>query len=123
MKKIVLSVIAVVLLAVPVIAWALVIVLAVIPELFACQLAWLMGALGFAVLFIQFALSSRVRSLESDVGLDRMIHLHRITGIVGTTLIFLHLVSVTIYELLKFGTLSLSWLKFSGIFAFLIILA
>lgn len=123
MKKIVLSVIAVVLLAVPVIAWAQVIVLAVTPELFARQLAWLMGALGFAVLFIQFALSSRVRPLESDVGLDRMIHLHRITGIVGTTLIFLHLVSVTIYELLKFGTLSLSWLKFSGIFAFLIILA
>ena len=121
MKKAILVVVALGLLVLPVVAWLQVVNMAPSVELASRQLAWLFGSLGFVLLFIQFVLSSRVRLFESDVGLDRMIHVHRMTGIVGLSLIFLHLCAVTVYELLRFGVLSLSTLKASGILAFLIV--
>lgn len=122
MKKILLVLIALGLLAVPVVAWAQVTVLNPPPGLFFLQLAWLLGVLGFVVLFFQFVLSSRVRLLERDVGLDVMIHLHRLTGVIGLSLVFLHATAVTAYELIQRGTISVSVLKAVGIGAFLVML-
>ncbi|MFW5684065.1 MAG: ferric reductase-like transmembrane domain-containing protein [Spirochaetota bacterium] len=122
MKKYVLIGIALVALAVPIVGWAQVVTVQASVTLIALQLTWLFGALGFVILFIQFVLTSRVRFLEKDVGLDRMVHLHRAIGVTGTALVFLHLVTVTVYELLQRGVLTLSLLKATGSLAFLIIL-
>jgi predicted ferric reductase len=122
MKKVFLVVVALVLLAIPIVAWAQSVIVAPSVALVARQLAWLLGVLGFVVLFFQFVLSSRVRLLEADVGLDRMIHLHRLTGVVGLSLIVLHALSVGVYELVQLGYLQLSLLKASGSFALLVII-
>ena len=122
MKKKMLVFLGAVLVAVPILAWVAAIGPAESANFAVRQFSWLAGSVGFVVLFIQFALSSRVKSLEIDVGLDRMIHVHRITGIVGVSLIFLHLAALTLYELLRFGVLSLSLLKASGAIAFLVML-
>ncbi|MFP4113797.1 MAG: ferric reductase-like transmembrane domain-containing protein [Spirochaetota bacterium] len=122
MKKVVLGVLALGLLAVPIVAWAQIASLVPNVAVVAQQLAWLFGVLGFVILFFQFVLSSRVRFLEADVGLDRMIHLHRLTGVVGLSLVVLHFAAVAVFELIEFGYLNLTLLKFSGTLGLLVIL-
>lgn len=49
-----------------------------------------MGMTGFSILFLQPFLASRFRWFERPFGLDRLLRLHRMTGIAGTILALAH---------------------------------
>lgn len=49
-----------------------------------------LGLTGFAILALQPLLSSRFKWLERPFGLDRLLRIHRITGISGTLLVVAH---------------------------------
>jgi predicted ferric reductase len=73
----------------------------------------LLSLIGFVFLFIQFVLSSRVRLFESSLGLDRLIAVHRITGIITLCAFVLHAVCLFLFELFL-GYLSISIGKIIG---------
>jgi len=50
----------------------------------------LLALIGFMLIFFQYVLSSRIRFIERTVGLDKIMRLHRIFGIVGLVMILFH---------------------------------
>lgn len=45
---------------------------------------------GFMLIFLQYVLSSRIKFIEQAFGLDKMMRIHRIFGIIGLILIIVH---------------------------------
>ena len=100
LKAIGLATLGIALLVIPVIEWARFSYFDVLwPDIFylAGRLA---STVGFVMLFVQFVLSSRVRLIESNLGLDRLIAIHRLTGIAVLTMFLLHAFCLTVFELL-----------------------
>ena len=62
------------------------------------DLARLMGIAGFALLPVQMALGSRIKLLDSNLGLDRLLIFHRSSGIVIAGIILLHPLMIIISE-------------------------
>ena len=120
MKRTLLSVVALMLLAVPVVAWTQVAILQFIWPLFLSQLTWLMGVLGFVFLLFQFVLSSRLRIVERGVGLDRLFVAHRLSGIIGLSLVLVHAGARTLWEVIQNGAISLGTFKLIGVLAFIV---
>lgn len=120
-KKAVLAVAAVVLLALPVVEWVRFAYFTLRWPDVLLELSRLLAVMGFVVLFFQYVLSSRVRIFEATIGLDRLIVAHRQTGIAALLLLLLHGVFLTTYEL-SLGFLSLRWEKLLGIGALLLLL-
>lgn len=120
MKRTLLVIAAVILVALPVVAWTQVALLQFIWPLFLSQLSWLLGIVGFVFFVIQFILSGRIPLVERGVGLDRLFVAHRLSGIMGLALILTHAVSRTLFELIRSGTISLGLWKIVGVLAFLI---
>lgn len=120
MKRTLLVVVAVILIALPVVAWTQVAFMQFIWPLFLSQLTWLLGVVGFVLFLIQFVLSSRIPLIERGIGLDRLLQTHRLSGIVGLALILTHAASRTLFELIQNGTISLGLWKVVGVLAFLI---
>ncbi|MFP4549880.1 MAG: ferric reductase-like transmembrane domain-containing protein [Spirochaetales bacterium] len=85
------------------------------------EIARVLSLLGFVMMFYQFALSSRSKLLESSLGLDRLISLHRSSGIWTLGLLLLHGVALFTYDLVL-GSLSLSFGKALGVFALLLLI-
>ncbi|MGQ9609884.1 MAG: ferredoxin reductase family protein [bacterium] len=54
------------------------------------DLARFLAITGFVMLFIQFALSSRIKLIERDIGLDKLFRVHKIFGIIGFIFILIH---------------------------------
>ncbi|MFW5776869.1 MAG: ferric reductase-like transmembrane domain-containing protein [Spirochaetota bacterium] len=121
-KRNLLYLLALVLLAIPVIEWARVSYLSVQWPTILYDASRLLAVLGFVVLFFQYVLASRVRAFESSLGLDRLIHVHRKTGIAALALLFLHGVLYSSYELVR-GFLTLGWQKLLGIGALVLLIA
>lgn len=120
MKKAVLAILAIASIVVPIVAWTQVALFQFIWPLFLSQLTWLLGVVGFVLLLHQFVLASRLPLIERGVGQDKLFVAHRVTGIAAVSLILLHALSRTIYELLQHGEISLSFWKALGVFAFLL---
>jgi predicted ferric reductase len=49
-----------------------------------------LAIVGFVLIFIQFALSSKIKLIESGIGLDKLISLHRVFGVIGLVFIVIH---------------------------------
>lgn len=80
----------------------------------------LFAVVGFVFILFQFILSARVKWLEQLLGLDKMLFLHKRYGVVGWTLIFLHLLLILVYEVVEFGSI-LFWAgKYYGLTAFIL---
>lgn len=62
------------------------------------DLARLMGIAGFVLLPVQLALGSRLKFLDSNIGLDRLLIIHRSSGIVIAGMILLHPLMMIISE-------------------------
>lgn len=60
-----------------------------------------LAVLGFILIFIQFALSSKIKLIENGIGLDRLIRLHRILGIIGLVFIITHPIALYSGNLLQ----------------------
>ena len=50
----------------------------------------LLALIGFMLIFFQYILSSRIKFIERAMGLDKIMRLHRIFGIVGLVMILFH---------------------------------
>lgn len=121
-KRNLLYLVAIVLLAIPVVEWARISYLDVRWPTILYDASRLLAVLGFVVLFFQYMLASRVRAFESSLGLDRLIDAHRKTGIAALALLFLHGVLYSSYEL-ALGFLTLGWQKLLGIGALVLLIA
>ena len=120
-KRNLLYLLALVLLAIPVIEWARVSYLVVQWPTILYDASRVLAVLGFVVLFFQYVLASRVRAFESSLGLDRLIQAHRKTGIAALALLFLHGALYSSYEL-ALGFLTLGWQKLLGIGALVLLI-
>lgn len=76
-----------------------------VPDAYLYDAARLAGLLGFSVIVLQPILAARFKWIERGVGLDRLMHWHRLTGLLGTLLVTAHLTFFLIYYG-QFGTAS-----------------
>lgn len=60
-----------------------------------------LAVIGFVIIFIQFILSSRIKLIESGIGLDKLFRIHRIFGIVGFVFILIHPLALFISDKLQ----------------------
>jgi predicted ferric reductase len=58
----------------------------------------LMGITGFVILPLQMALGSRIKALDRNIGLDRLLLFHRTIGIIIAGVILVHPLMITISE-------------------------
>ncbi len=79
----------------------------------------LLAALGLASILVQFILVSRIKSLESGFGLDRMLRWHRVFGRAGLILVTLHAVLIIAFQLLQFGEVFINLFILIGILGLL----
>jgi len=78
-----------------------------------------LALVGFALILIQYVLSSRIKLIERRVGLDKLFSAHRKVGVLGVILIFFHPISLFAYNELDGYNFPL---KLVGILALLILL-
>ena len=57
--------------------------------------------MGFVLLFFQFVLSSKIKWIERDIGHDKLIAVHRTSGVVGLTVILIHPAFLVLYDILR----------------------
>jgi predicted ferric reductase len=69
---------------------------------------------GFVFLTFQYVLSSKIKWIERGIGLDRMLILHRLCGIVGAGLILAHPLATSVAELLMYERVFLPPAKLVG---------
>ncbi len=69
------------------------------------QISLLFASLGLVMIFIQFVLVSRIKKIETGLGLDRMLRWHRFFGRAGLVLLTGHAVLIAAYRITAFGEL------------------
>ncbi|MGM0651298.1 MAG: ferredoxin reductase family protein [Bacillota bacterium] len=69
------------------------------------QIGLLLAALGLVMLFIQFVLASRIKRIETGLGLDRMFRWHRFFGRAGLAALTGHAILIVTYRITAFGEL------------------
>jgi predicted ferric reductase len=102
MKRWVLIAIASGLMAIPIYIWSKTLVhsfpedatLNIYIGVYIYDLGRFLAVVGFVLIFIQFALSSKIKLIESGIGLDKLINLHRIFGVIGLIFIVIHPVAL-----------------------------
>ena len=87
------------------------------------DISQVLGLLGFVLLFIQIVLSSKIRLIEKNIGLDTLLVVHRRLGIVSFILIAVHPVFLFIQDLVLMGTTSFPPWKLIGVGTFILLLA
>ncbi len=65
------------------------------------DLARFLAVTGFVMMSIQFVLSSRIKLIEKDIGLDKLFRAHRIFGIIGFVFILIHPMALFISDKLQ----------------------
>ncbi len=54
------------------------------------DLSRFLAVIGFVLIFIQFVLSSKIKLIERGIGLDKLFRIHRIFGVIGFIFIAIH---------------------------------
>jgi len=109
MKKRILLGVMVLFCAIPVIAWARTVNAGLPLGAYSYDLGRLLALVGFVLLFFQFVFSAKIKWIERDIGHDRLIAIHRTSGVVGLVLILIHPAFLFLYDVLSgfgptFGT-------------------
>lgn len=89
MKKWVLGIIAIALIALPVVFWSQLLGGSDLPALL-YDGSRLLSLIGFVLVFVQYVLSARIGWLEKCIGQDKFLIVHRLAGTVGFVLILAH---------------------------------
>ncbi len=87
------------------------------------QISLLLAASGLVMIFIQFVLSSRIKRLETGLGLDRMLRWHRFFGRAGLGCLTGHVVLIATYRITVFGELfptTFIWIGLLALIGFMI---
>jgi len=87
------------------------------------QVSLLLASLGLVMIFIQFVLVSRIKRIESGLGLDRMFRWHRFFGRAGLAGLTGHAVLIAAYRITAFGELfptTFIWIGLLALVGFMI---
>jgi predicted ferric reductase len=93
------------LLVITTIFWVTTISFGPFDQLYLRHFGMLFAALGLVLIFLQFLLATRVRFIEAEIGLDRLLHWHRFCGRAGLTALVLHVSLIAYYRITVFGDL------------------
>jgi predicted ferric reductase len=74
-------------------------------QLYLRHFGMLFAALGLVLIFLQFLLAARVRFIEVEIGLDRLLLWHRFCGRAGLTALLLHVTLIAYYRITVLGDL------------------
>jgi len=124
MKRLILTLIMVIFLAVPTVLWAVNMASRSYPPLAAYifeEIGRLMSLMGFVFIISQYVLSSRIRLIERGIGLDKLFLVHRKFGVIGFVLILAHPTFLYISSFIQGYIPPFPLLKIVGIAAFLIL--
>lgn len=80
----------------------------------------LLALVGFILAFFQFVLSSKIRWLERDIGLDRLFSIHKTSGLIGLTFVLLHPIPLFLSDVIYGVIPAFTPLKFVGLVSLLI---
>jgi predicted ferric reductase len=76
---------------------------------------------GFVFIFLQYALSSKIRWIERDIGLDQLFGIHRTSGVVGLVLVAIHPIFLFLPDFLRGDLPTMPPLKILGAVTLLIL--
>ena len=85
-----------------------------------CVIGRLLALVGFILILFQVVLSSRLKWLERNLGLDKMLGIHKTAGVFGFAFMLSHPVLHFSSDLLATGTVILKWPMIYGLIALLI---
>jgi predicted ferric reductase len=114
MKKWLLLAVMALFVAVPVVAWAGMILPGYPFAAYLYDAGRHLALVGFVFLTFQYVLSSKIKWIERGIGLDKMLILHRTSGIVGAGLILAHPFTTSAPELLMYKRIFLPPAKLVG---------
>ena len=87
-----------------------------------CVIGRLLALAGFILILFQVLLSSRLKWLERNLGLDKMLATHKTAGIFGFGFMLAHPVLHFSSDLLSLGTVILKWPMIFGLITVLIVI-
>ncbi len=87
-----------------------------------CAIGRMLGLAGFVLVLFQITLSSRLPLLERNLGLDKLLGVHRMAGIIGFAFMLSHPVLHFSSDLLAMGTVILKWPMIFGLTALLLVI-
>jgi predicted ferric reductase/cytochrome c5 len=70
-----------------------------------------LALVGFVLILLQYILSSRIKWIEKNIGLDRLFRIHRACGLTALTLLFIHAVTLLSSGMIQGYSISQSPLK------------
>ncbi len=84
-----------------------------------CAIGRILALVGFVLVLFQITLSSRLPLLERNLGLDKLLGVHRLVGVTGFAFMLSHPVLHFSSDLLAMGTVILKWPMVFGLAALL----
>ncbi len=81
----------------------------------------ILALIGFVAIFYQYVLSAKIKWIERGIGLDKMIAIHRTSGIAGLVLILLHPVPLFLSDIVQGYLPGITPLKLLGVVTALIL--
>jgi predicted ferric reductase len=85
--------------AIPVVFWAQ----TLLPDLPFAEYLYdtgrILALVGFVFAFFQFVLSSKIKWIERDIGLDKLFNIHRTAGLIALTLLLIHPVFLSLSDI------------------------
>jgi predicted ferric reductase len=87
-----------------------------------CAIGRLLALVGFVLVLFQIALSSRLKWIERNIGLDKLFGIHRTAGVIGFAFMLSHPIFHFSSDLLSLGTVILLWPMAIGLTALLIVI-
>lgn len=70
-----------------------------------------LALVGFVLILFQYILSSRMKWIEKNIGLDRLFRIHRTCGLIAVPLLFIHAVALLSSGTIQGYSIAQSWLK------------
>lgn len=122
MKKLTLSLVMVVFIALTVIFWATTLTPGLPRAVYLHEVGKLLGLVGFVLLLFQYVLSSKIKWIERGIGLDVLFGVHKKAGLIALILITAHPIVFFISEKLQGYETPMSLLKVLGVITLLLLL-
>ena len=108
-------------LGVPFLCWALALAPGLPRSVYLYELGRLFGLMAFVLIWFQYLLSSKVKTFERGIGLDTLLNIHNVCGILALILAIAHPAAIVISEKLQGYASPFGFLKVMGVCTLLIL--
>jgi predicted ferric reductase len=85
----------------PIVFWAQTLIPGLPTGLYLYDAGRFLALIGFVFVFFQFVFSSRIKWIERGIGLDKIMAIHRTTGIIGLVLVLIHPVPILLSDIVQ----------------------